>query len=45
MDTPPYRLTGVVVGALLNHAPQLAALGDAAHQPPYKAPPAHRCWQ
>jgi len=39
MDTPPYRLTGVVVGALLNHAPQLAALGDAAHQPPYKAPP------
>jgi len=38
-DVPPYRLSGVVVGALLNHAPQLAALGDAAHQPPYKAPP------
>jgi 5-oxopent-3-ene-1,2,5-tricarboxylate decarboxylase / 2-hydroxyhepta-2,4-diene-1,7-dioate isomerase len=39
-DVPPYRLTGVVVGALLNHAPQRAALGEAAYQPPYKAPPA-----
>ncbi len=35
----PYRLSGQVYGALLNHRPQLAALGDAAHQPPYKAPP------
>lgn len=34
----PFRLSGVVYGALLNHLPALAALGDAAHQPPYKAP-------
>lgn len=38
-DVPPYRLSGVVYGALLNHAPQLAALGDALNQPPYKAAP------
>ena len=38
-DGPPWRLSGTVYGALLNHAPQLAALGDAAHQPPHKAPP------
>ena len=38
-DVPPYRLSGVVYGALLNHAPQLAALGDAMTQPPYKAAP------
>ena len=37
--TPPYRLSGVVVGALLNDPAQLAALGDAAHQPPHKTPP------
>ncbi len=41
IDVPPYRLSGVVYSALLNHAPQLAALGDAVHQPPYKAPPTH----
>lgn len=35
----PHRLSGVVYGCLLNHAPALAALGDAVHQPPYKAPP------
>ncbi len=35
----PFRLSGVEYAALLNHAPQLAALGDAAHQPPCKAPP------
>ena len=35
----PYRLSGVVYAALLNHGPQLAALGDAVNQPPYKAPP------
>jgi 5-oxopent-3-ene-1,2,5-tricarboxylate decarboxylase / 2-hydroxyhepta-2,4-diene-1,7-dioate isomerase len=35
----PWRLSGTVYGALLNHAPQLAALGDAVHQPPHKAPP------
>jgi 5-oxopent-3-ene-1,2,5-tricarboxylate decarboxylase / 2-hydroxyhepta-2,4-diene-1,7-dioate isomerase len=38
-DVAPYRLSGVVIGAVLNHAPQLAALGDAVNQPPYKAPP------
>jgi len=38
-DFPPYRLSGVVVGALLNHAPALAALGDAVNAAPYKAPP------
>jgi 5-oxopent-3-ene-1,2,5-tricarboxylate decarboxylase / 2-hydroxyhepta-2,4-diene-1,7-dioate isomerase len=38
-DFPPYRLSGVVVGALLNHAPALAALGEAVNAPPYKAAP------
>ena len=32
-------LSGTVYGALLNHVPELLALGDAVHQPPYKAPP------
>ena len=32
-------LSGTVYGALLNHRPELLALGDAVHQPPYKAPP------
>ena len=35
----PWRLSGVVYGALLNHAPELAALGEAAHAAPYKSPP------
>ncbi len=38
-DTAPFRLSGVVYGALLNHAPALAAVDAAAHQPPYNAPP------
>ncbi len=38
-DGPPWRLSGTVYGALLNHAPQLVALGVAMHQPPHKAPP------
>ncbi len=38
-DLPPWRLSGTVYGALLNHAPQLAALGAALHHAPYKAPP------
>ena len=38
-DVPPYRLSGAVYGALLNDPAQLLALGDAVHQPPYKAPP------
>ncbi|MFN0184588.1 MAG: fumarylacetoacetate hydrolase family protein [Aquabacterium sp.] len=33
------RLTGTIVGTLLNHRPALAALGDAASAPPSKAPP------
>jgi 5-oxopent-3-ene-1,2,5-tricarboxylate decarboxylase/2-hydroxyhepta-2,4-diene-1,7-dioate isomerase len=36
---PPYRLSGTVYGALLNHRSALAALGDAANQPPYNVPP------
>jgi 5-oxopent-3-ene-1,2,5-tricarboxylate decarboxylase/2-hydroxyhepta-2,4-diene-1,7-dioate isomerase len=35
----PYRLSGTVIGVLLNHAPALAALGSAVDEPPYKAPP------
>ena len=39
LTTSPWRLSGSVYGALLNHRPELAALGDAVHQAPYKAPP------
>jgi 5-oxopent-3-ene-1,2,5-tricarboxylate decarboxylase/2-hydroxyhepta-2,4-diene-1,7-dioate isomerase len=35
----PYRLSGTVYGVLLNHAPALAALGDAVNAAPYKVPP------
>jgi hypothetical protein len=35
----PYRLSGTVLGCLLKHRPALAALGDAMHRPPHKAPP------
>ena len=38
-DAAPYRLSGNVYGALLNHRAALDALGDAVHRPPYKAPP------
>lgn len=38
-DVPPYRLSGAVYATLLNHPPLLAALGDAVHRSPYKAPP------
>ena len=38
-DVAPYRLSGTVYGVLLNHRDALAALGDAASQPPYKATP------
>lgn len=38
-DFCPWRLSGQVVGVLLNHRPALAALGDAVNQPPHKAPP------
>ena len=39
-DVFPFRLSGLVVGALLNDASVFMALGPALHQPPYKAPPA-----
>lgn len=41
LDFPfaPWRLSGTVVGVLLNDQAALAALGDAVHAPPYKAPP------
>lgn len=39
VPVPPYRLSGTVLGVLLNHRGALAALGDAVHAPPYKAPP------
>jgi 5-oxopent-3-ene-1,2,5-tricarboxylate decarboxylase/2-hydroxyhepta-2,4-diene-1,7-dioate isomerase len=35
----PYRLSGTVITCLLNDAAQLAALGNAVHEPPHKAPP------
>lgn len=39
---PPLpALSGVVYSALLNDPRQLAQLGEAVHQPPYKAPPQH----
>src|SRR5215831_14609529 len=38
-DAPPWRLSGVVYGTLLNRIEFLQALGDAVRQPPYKAPP------
>ena len=37
-DEPPYRLSGTVIAALLNHYGHWAALGEAAHAAPYKAP-------
>jgi 5-oxopent-3-ene-1,2,5-tricarboxylate decarboxylase / 2-hydroxyhepta-2,4-diene-1,7-dioate isomerase len=39
MGLPPWRLSGMVYGALLNHAPALAALGDRVSAAPYKAAP------
>ena len=38
-DAAPYRYSGAVYGTLMNDPAALAALGDAASQPPYKAPP------
>jgi 5-oxopent-3-ene-1,2,5-tricarboxylate decarboxylase / 2-hydroxyhepta-2,4-diene-1,7-dioate isomerase len=38
-DDPPYRLSGTVYGALLNHRSALAAVGAAVNGPPYNAPP------
>ena len=39
MDVPPYRLSGTVYGALLNHRTALQALGDALDMPPYQGAP------
>lgn len=39
MPIAPWSLSGTVLGVLLNHRGALAELGDAVHQPPYKAPP------
>lgn len=39
IDVAPYRLSGTVVGALLNDPAELAALGDAVNRPPHQAPP------
>src|SRR5215472_8676925 len=39
MDVLPYRLSGTVYGALLNHRTALQALGDAMNRPPYNGPP------
>jgi 5-oxopent-3-ene-1,2,5-tricarboxylate decarboxylase/2-hydroxyhepta-2,4-diene-1,7-dioate isomerase len=39
MDVPPYRLSGTVYGALLNHRTALQALGDAANRPPHNGLP------
>lgn len=38
-EAAPHRYSGVVYGTLMNDPAALAALGDAAVQPPYKAPP------
>ena len=38
-DVAPFRLSGTVYGALLNHRSALAALGPAVRLPPYNAPP------
>jgi 5-oxopent-3-ene-1,2,5-tricarboxylate decarboxylase / 2-hydroxyhepta-2,4-diene-1,7-dioate isomerase len=39
MDVPPYRLSGMVYGALLNHRSALEALGAAVNQPPHNGAP------
>ena len=39
-DVPPYRLSGAVYGALVNHRSALEVLGDTVNRPPYNAAPA-----
>jgi 5-oxopent-3-ene-1,2,5-tricarboxylate decarboxylase/2-hydroxyhepta-2,4-diene-1,7-dioate isomerase len=39
MDVAPFRLSGTVYGALLNHQTALEALGDAVNRPPYNGAP------
>jgi 5-oxopent-3-ene-1,2,5-tricarboxylate decarboxylase/2-hydroxyhepta-2,4-diene-1,7-dioate isomerase len=38
-DVPPYRLSGAVYGALLNHRSAMGVFADEAYRPPYNAPP------
>ncbi|HNY45634.1 MAG TPA: fumarylacetoacetate hydrolase family protein [Casimicrobium sp.] len=38
-DAAPWRLSGVVYGTLLSDRAAMAAIGEAANQPPYKAAP------
>ena len=39
MDVSPYRLSGAVYAALLNHRTALQALGDDINRPPYNGAP------
>ena len=39
MDVPPYRLSGTVYGAVLNHRTALEALGEAVNRAPYQGAP------
>lgn len=39
LEHAPYRLSGTVVAALLNHEEDWLALGARAHEAPHKAPP------
>lgn len=39
LDHPPYRLSGTVLAALLNHRGDWDAIGARALEPPYGAPP------
>ncbi|MEO8836928.1 MAG: fumarylacetoacetate hydrolase family protein [Caldimonas sp.] len=39
VEVAPYRLSGTVYGALLNHRTSLATLGDAVEAAPYKGAP------
>lgn len=39
LDFAPWRLSGTVLGPLLNDPVALALLGRAVNEPPYKAPP------
>ncbi len=39
LSQPPASWVGSVYGVVLNHRASLEALGEAVHQPPYKAPP------
>jgi len=38
VDLPPYQLSGIVYGTLLNHRSALMALGSAIDEAPYRTP-------